>query len=282
MIYRMGEGKIHRRKGAELDAMREACSVAAEVLQLTAKEVRPGVSTKDVEDASRQFMADRDCKSAFLGYRQFPGYICISLNDEVVHGIASDKRRIQYGDIVKIDIGIVKNGWVGDNALTVPVGEIDLRTRHLLWATEESLSVAIAKARDGGRLGDVCSAVERTVRKFQYSVVEEFVGHGVGRKLHEPPQIPNYGTPGQGPRLRSGMILAIEPMVNMGTKRVKLLADNWTVTTLDGKPSAHFEHTVLVTEGEPEILTQRERLIAPVNLPSGPEWNGPAPGANSL
>lgn len=278
----MGEGKINRRKGAELDAMREACAVAAEVLKLTAAEIRPGVSTKDVEDASCQFMAERNCKSAFLGYRRFPGHICISLNDEVVHGIASPKRRIQYGDIVKIDVGIVKNGWVGDNAMTVPVGEIDLHTRHLLWATEESLCVAVEKVREGNRLGDVCSAVERTVRQFQYSVVEEFVGHGVGRKLHEPPQVPNYGTPGQGPRLRSGMILAIEPMVNMGTKRVKLLADNWTVKTLDGKPSAHFEHTVLVTEGEPEILTTRERLIPLVNLPAGLGPVGPNLDANSL
>lgn len=262
--------------------MREACSAAAEILQLTAREIRPGVSTKDVEDASRQFMLERGCRSAFLGYRNFPGHICISLNDEVVHGIATARRRIQYGDIVKIDVGIVKNGWVGDNAMTVPVGEIDLRTRHLLWATEESLAAALEKARDGNRLGDVCSTVERIVRSFQYSVVEEFVGHGVGRKLHEPPQIPNYGTPGQGPRLKSGMILAIEPMVNMGTKRVKLMQDNWTVTTLDGKASAHYEHTVLVTEGDPEILTRRERLIAPVSLPPSPGTQGTMPGAKSL
>jgi methionyl aminopeptidase len=283
VICRMGEGgKIHRRKGAELDAMREACAVAAEILRLTAKEVRPGVSTKDVEDASRQFMSERGCKSAFLGYRRFPGYICISLNDEVIHGIASPKRRIQYGDIVKIDIGIIKNGWVGDNAMTVPVGEIDLRTRHLLWATEESLCVALELVKDGNHLGDVCSTIERIVRQHQYFVVEEFVGHGVGRKLHEPPQVPNYGKPGEGPRLRSGMILAIEPMVNMGTKRVKLLADNWTVTTFDGKPSAHFEHTVLVTESGPEILTHRERLMAPVNLPPGTGSGGMAPSRNSL
>jgi len=277
----MGEGKIHRRKGAELEAMREACAVAAEILRLTSKEIQPGVSTKDVEEASIQFMKERGCRSAFHRYRQFPGYICISINDEVVHGIANEKRRIQYGDIVKIDIGIIKNGWVGDNAMTVPVGEIDLRTRHLLWATEESLAAAIDQAKEGRRLGDLCAAVERTVRQYKYTVVEEFVGHGVGRKLHEPPQIPNYGTPGEGPKLKSGMIFAVEPMVNMGTKRVKLLSDNWTVKTLDGKPSAHYEHTILITEGEPEILTPRERLMAPVSLPPGNGFSGVIGGRNS-
>ncbi|MFT5468171.1 MAG: methionyl aminopeptidase [Verrucomicrobiales bacterium] len=258
--------KIHRRSGKDLERMREACRTAAEILQLTAKEIKPGVTTKDVEDAARQFMAERSCKSVFYKYRGFPGYICISLNDEVVHGIASSKRRIQYGDIVKIDVGIVKNGWVGDNAMTVPVGEIDPRTRHLLWATEEALETAIGFAREGNRLEDICSSVERIVRQWKYTVVREFVGHGVGKKLHEDPQIPNFGVPGTGPLLKSGMIFALEPMVNLGTERVKIQKDNWTVNTLDGLPSAHYEHSVLITKGDPEILTPRPRLI-PATMP---------------
>jgi len=262
-------GKINIRRGEELDSMRESCKVAAEILQQTAKEIRPGVTTKDVEDAAIQFMEDHGCKSIFHRYRGFPGYICISINDEVVHGIASPTRRIQYGDIVKIDVGIIKNGWVGDNAITVPVGSVDPRTQHLLWATEESLHVAIDQAREGNHLGDICSAVERVVTEFGYTVVQEFVGHGVGKKLHEEPQIPNYGTPGTGPKLKAGMIFAIEPMVNLGTEKVRILDDKWTVKTLDGAPSAHYEHTVLITSGDPEILTPRSRLIPATAAPSG-------------
>lgn len=268
---------IKLRKGAELDRMRESGRVAAEVLQLTAKEIRPGVTTMEVEEAARQFMRERNCRSVFYRYQgrggiRFPGYICISINDEVVHGIASPTRKIQFGDIVKLDVGVMKDGWIGDNAMTVPVGDIDPHTRHLLWATEESLHVAIGYAREEYRLGDLCSSVDRTVRQWGYSVVEQYVGHGVGQKLHEEPQIPNHAEPfgpGKGPRLKAGMIFAIEPMVNMGTNRVKLLSDDWTVKTLDGKPSAHYEHTVLITKGDPEILTPRERLIPPVAAPAG-------------
>jgi len=258
----MGEGKIHIRRGPEVESARQAGHVAAEILRLTAEAVRPGVTTADVEAVAVELMRERGCRSAFYQYRKFPGQICISINDEVVHGIASPHRRIESGDIVKIDIGIVRNGWIGDNATTVPVGEVDPATKHLLWATEESLHVGISYAREGKRLGDLCASIERTVREFRYSVVEEFVGHGVGKKLHEPPQIPNHGTPGDGPKLRAGMILAIEPMVNLGTKRVEILGDNWTVKTLDRKPSAHFEHMILVTNGDPEILTPRVRLYS--------------------
>lgn len=257
----MGEGKIHIRRGPEVEMAREAGHLAAEILRLTSEAVRPGITTLEVEEVAVGLMRERNCRSAFYQYRKFPGHICISINEEVVHGIASASRVIQEGDIVKIDIGIVRNGWVGDNAVTVPVGQVDPETLQLLWATEESLHVGIAYAREGRRLGDLCSAIERTVKGFRYSVVEEFVGHGVGRKLHEPPQIPNHGTPGEGPKLRAGMILAIEPMVNLGTKRVEILSDNWTVKTLDRKPSAHFEHMILVTKGDPEILTPRARLF---------------------
>jgi methionyl aminopeptidase len=182
------------------------------------------------------------------------------VNEEVVHGIGG-ARRIQYGDIVKLDIGVVKDGWVGDTATTVPVGVVDEKVQRLLRVTEEALELAITHAQAGRRLGDMCAAIEDEVVANGYSVVREFVGHGVGRKLHEEPQVPNYGRRGSGPKLKPGMTLAIEPMVNMGTSGVRVLGDKWTVVTLDGKPSAHFEHTVLITKGEPEILTWRKRTL---------------------
>src|SRR5678815_2742499 len=206
-------------------------------------------------------MADEQCRSAFLGYKKFPGNICISVNEEVVHGIGGS-RRVQYGDIVKIDCGVIKDGWVGDTATTVPVGAIDPRIQRLLHVTEDALEIAIKHAQAGQRLGDLSSSVEEAVVANGYSVVREFVGHGVGRKLHEEPQVPNYGRPGTGPKLKPGMTIAIEPMVNMGGSAVRVLDDNWTVVTADGKPSAHFEHTVLITRDEPEILTWRERTLS--------------------
>jgi methionyl aminopeptidase len=195
-----------------------------------------------------------------LGYRNFPGYICISINEEVVHGIGG-ARIIQDGDVVKIDVGIEYQGWIGDNALTVPVGNVATETLKLLAATEESLHVAINHARDGWMLGDLCASVEEHVVQYGFTVVREFVGHGVGRKLHEEPQVPNYGKKGTRPRLKSGMTLAIEPMVNLGTAKTKILSDKWTVITTDRKPSAHYEHVALVTDGEPEILTFRKRMF---------------------
>src|SRR3954447_3238675 len=242
----------------EVEKMRKACRTASDVLDRVSELVRPGITTKEVDEAAADFMAEAGVKSAFLGYRLghriFPGNICISLNDEVVHGIGS-VRRIQYGDIVKLDIGVIQDGWVGDTATTVPVGMVDDRIDELLRVTESALSGAIAKAHEGARLGDICAEIEDEAVRHRFSVVREFVGHGVGRKLHEEPQIPNYGKRGSGPRLKSGMTLAIEPMVNMGTAAVRLLEDGWTVRTADGKPSAHFEHTVLITKEDPEILT---------------------------
>ncbi|HEX5175726.1 MAG TPA: type I methionyl aminopeptidase, partial [Chthoniobacteraceae bacterium] len=207
------------------------------------------------------YIAEEKCTSAFLGYRGFPGNICISLNEEVVHGLGG-ARRIQYGDIVKLDIGVIKDGWVGDTARTVPAGMIDAKVQRLLQVTEETLEIAITHAQNGRRLGDLCAAIEEEVVANGYSVVREFVGHGVGRNLHEEPQVPNYGRRGSGPKLRPGMTLAIEPMVNMGTSAVRVLEDNWTVVTMDSLPSAHFEHTVLITKAEPEILTWREKTIS--------------------
>ncbi len=244
----------------EADKMRQACRTASEILERLSELVRPGISTKEVDEAAADLMQEAGVKSAFLGYRLghrvFPGNICISVNDEIVHGIGS-QRRIQYGDIVKLDIGVIEDGWVGDTASTVAVGMIDERTERLLRVTENALKRAMASASEGVRLGDVCAEVEEEAVANGFSVVREFVGHGVGRKLHEEPQVPNYGKRGSGPRLKAGMTLAIEPMVNAGTANVRLLDDGWTVCTSDGMPSAHFEHTVLITKGKPEILTWR-------------------------
>lgn len=239
----------------EIEKMRIACAAACVVLEKSCALVRPGATTGEIDQAAADFMADEKCRSAFLGYRNFPGQICISINEEVVHGIGGN-RRIQYGDIVKIDVGVIKNGWVGDNARTVPAGAVQPEWQRLLTVTEDVLMRVIPMALAGRRLGDLGAFVEQEVVANGYNVVREFVGHGVGKDLHEEPQVPNYGRAGSGPKLKAGMTLAIEPMVNMGTASVRTLADNWTVVTADGRPSAHFEHTVLITKGEPEILTQ--------------------------
>jgi len=253
------DNKINIRGGRQLDMMRLAGETASNILQKAAAAVEPGVTTGEIDEYARDLIQQNGCKSAFLGYRNFPGNICISVNEEVVHGIGGP-RKLKFGDIVKIDVGVVRDGWVGDNALTVPVGSVSPEVQQLLIATEESLHIAISHARHGEMLGTLCNSIEEYVVGQGYSVVREFVGHGVGRRLHEPPQVPNYGRKGDKPRLREGMILAIEPMVNEGTPRVKILDDKWTVITMDRKPSAHFEHTVLVTKDGPEILTPRPRL----------------------
>lgn len=253
----------------EIEFMRNAGSIASSILQALAREVAPGRSTGEIDRMAAELMREHDCKSAFLGYRGFPGYICISVNEEVVHGIGG-ARKIMPGDIVKIDVGIIKSGFIGDNATTVAAGDIPLETKLLLAATEQSLFEAISHARAGRRLADLCGSVEAFVAPRGFTVVREFVGHGVGRRLHEEPQIPNYRPQGKTPVLMPGMTLAIEPMVNAGVGSVRILEDGWTVITEDRKPSAHFEHTVLVTEGEPEILTWRPREALPemLGLPS--------------
>ncbi len=241
----------------EIEKMRLAGRAAARALRGAAALVAPNITTGEIDRAAAELIAQEGATSAFLGYRGFPGNICISINEEVVHGIGGT-RRLQVGDIVKLDIGVVKDGWIGDNATTVAVGAVPLEVQQLLTVTEASLKAAIAEAVHGGRLGSVGAAVEEMVVANGMSVVREFVGHGVGRRLHEEPQIPNYGKRGSGPKLKAGMTLAIEPMVNLGTAAVKILADGWTVVTRDTKPSAHFEHTVLVTREGPEILTWPE------------------------
>lgn len=250
--------------------MRVAGTIAAHILQTLAKAVVPGLSTREIDQLAADLMRQHDCKSAFLGYRGFPGSVCISINEEVVHGIGG-ARRIQPCDIVKIDVGIIKSGFIGDNATTVAAGDIPLATKRLLAATEQALFEAIQHARPGKRLADLCGSVEAFVVPHGFTVVREFVGHGVGRRLHEEPQIPNYRPHGKSPTLMPGMTLAIEPMVNAGVPTVRILDDGWTVITDDRKPSAHFEHTVLVTDGEPEILTWRPRVALPEML-GLPAW----------
>lgn len=239
---------------SEIELMREAGRAARAVLERLAAMVRPGITTHEINAAAADFMLEHKCKSAFLGYRGFPGQVCISVNEEVVHGIGGP-RRLQLGDIVKLDVGVNKSGWIGDTATTVGVGALSPVATRLLEATRSALSVALEHALSGKRLGDLCSAIEQSVLSNSFSVVREFVGHGVGRRLHEEPQVPNFGRPGEGPKLKPGMTLAIEPMVNVGKPGVRVLRDGWTVVTEDGHLSAHFEHTVLITRGEPEILT---------------------------
>jgi methionyl aminopeptidase len=244
--------------------MSAACRAAAEILNEVASHVQPGRTTAELDELAVTLIKQRGAKSAFFGYRvrgadcPYPGHICVSINDEVVHGIPGP-RRIQYGDVVSIDVGIVLNGYIGDNATTVPVGLVELRTQELLRVTERALYDGIAQARCGNRVGDVSHAIQSTVEAHGFTVVREFVGHGVGRKMHEDPQVPNFGDPGRGPRLKKGMTIAIEPMINGGTAKVEVLSDTWTVVTADGKPSAHFEHTVMITDGEPEILTWQRK-----------------------
>ncbi|MCX6898175.1 MAG: type I methionyl aminopeptidase [Verrucomicrobia bacterium] len=245
----------------ELSRMRLACQAAAEVLAEVALMVVPGRKTMELDEAAAELMRKRGGKSAFLGYRGYKGQICVSVNEEVVHGLPGE-RRVQYGDIVSLDIGIVLDGFVGDNATTVAVGMIDWKVQRLLEVTEQSLAAGIAAARAGNRVGDISHAVQRMVEAAEFNVVREFVGHGVGRTLHEDPQVPNFGAPGKGPKLKPGMTLAIEPMTTLGGSAVELLRDGWTVVTQDRKPSAHFEHTVAITEGEPEILTCRKMTLS--------------------
>ena len=244
---------------AEIERMREACRIAASVLDAMKAQVREGITTYELDQLARNLMLEEGATSACYNYqvgtRRFPSHTCISVNEEVVHGIASQKRTLQHGDIVALDVTIVHQGYIGDNACTIGVGEVDPVRQRLVHTTEEALRVGIREARGGRRVGDISYAIQRFVEAHGFSVVREFVGHGVGRSMHEEPQIPNFGRRGTGARLRPGMTLAIEPMVNLGRPEVDLLSDGWTVVTRDRQPSAHFEHTVLVTDGEAEVLT---------------------------
>ncbi|MDZ4200142.1 MAG: type I methionyl aminopeptidase [Kiritimatiellia bacterium] len=239
---------------AELERMRASNRLAARLRDELADMIRPGIRTADLEEAAVEWMRREGTRSAFKGYRGFPGHICASVNEEVVHGIPGN-RRIELGDIVSLDVGVIFEGFVGDTARTVMVGVNDPDVVRLVSVTRSALEAALEAAQAGAHLSDISHAVERTATEAGFSVVREFVGHGIGRRMHEEPQIPNFGPPGRGPRLKPGMTLAIEPMINLGAADVETLADGWTVVTRDRRPSAHFEHTVAIGEAGVEILT---------------------------
>ncbi len=260
--------RIPLRNPNEISKLRKAGEVSARILMDAHAFVRPGVTTKEIDNYVADLFAREKCGNAFLGYYGYPGQLCISVNEEVVHGIGSD-RVIREGDIISLDVGGIVDGWYGDNALTCWAGDVEklsVETRRLLAVTEESLFRAIAEAKHGAPLADVCGAVEDYVKPFGFGIVRDFVGHGVGRKLHEEPQVPNYRPAYKMPRLKRGMILAIEPMITAGKAAVRVLADEWTTVTKDGSWAAHYEHMIAVGSHGGEILTERPRIALPEQL----------------
>jgi len=252
------------KSAAELGKMHEAGLIVWGALEEMRAMVQPGVTTKELDAFAEAYTAKHHARPAFKGYRGYPGSVCTSINQEVVHGIPSPARRVREGDILSMDFGVELGGYFADAALTVPVGKVPPEREKLLRVTRESLERGIEKARPGNRLGDISAAVQQWVERSGFSVVREFVGHGIGTQMHEDPQIPNYGAPGQGPRLQEGMVLAIEPMVNIGGPEVRMLDDDWTAVTADGSDSAHFEHTIAVTANGPWILTRPKEATGPV------------------
>jgi len=243
----------------EIDFIRESCQIVAETLQLVKSKVKPGITTLELDKIAEDYIRSNDGVPAFKGYSQagsidFPGTLCTSVDNEVVHGIPGN-RILKEGEILSVDVGVLKNNYYGDAAISVAVGSVSEEKQKLIAVTEKSLYMGIDEAIQGNRIGDISHAVENHVTGFGFSVVKDLCGHGVGKYLHEEPQIPNYGRPGTGAQLKKGMTLAIEPMVNMGTFKVNVASDGWTVLTSDSMPSAHFEHTIAVTDGKPEILT---------------------------
>lgn len=245
---------------AEIEKMRASNGLVADVLAHLATLVTPGITTLELDDVAERMVRAAGAEPAFKGYRGFPSTLCVSVNEEVVHGIPS-RRKLHEGDIISIDMGVKLNGYYGDSAVTLPVGKISPEAARLLEVTEASLERGIQQVRIGGRVSDIGHAIQKHVEAHGYSVVRQFVGHGIGASLHEEPQIANYGEPGRGPRLAEGMTLAIEPMVNMGREAVKVLGDGWTAVTKDGSLSAHFEHTVAVTKDGPLVLTARTAAV---------------------
>jgi methionyl aminopeptidase len=239
----------------EIKNMTQSCSIVAKTLDAIKTLVKPGITTEEIENFADAYIRANNAVPAFKGYRGYPASICTSVNNEIIHGIPSD-RELKEGDIVSIDLGVYKDGFYGDAAYTFPVGEIYPDAERLLRVTEESLYIGIENARPDNRVSDISCSIQRHIESNGFSVVRAFVGHGIGRDLHEEPQIPNFGLPNRGPRLKPGMTLAIEPMVNEGGYEVLILNDGWTTVTMDGKLSAHFEHTILVTSDKPKILTK--------------------------
>ena len=244
----------------EIERMRTANALVADVLAELAAMVKPGVTTSELDAAAERLVRAGGAEPAFKGYRGYPATLCASVNEQVVHGIPSG-RQLQEGDIVSLDMGVKLNGFYGDSAVTVPVGQVSDEAQRLLRVTQQALDLGIGQVRVGGRISDIGHAIQEHVESHGFSVVREFVGHGIGVALHEEPQIANYGEPGRGPRMAEGMVLAIEPMVNMGRPAVRVLADGWTAVTRDGSLSAHFEHTVAVTKQGPLILTMRSSPV---------------------
>jgi methionyl aminopeptidase len=238
----------------EIEQLKRSNAIVAEVFEKLKGMIHPGVTTKELDEVAEEYILLKGARPAFKGYRGFPATLCISINEEVVHGIPS-QRQLKEGDIVSLDVGVNFVGYFGDAAITLPVGEIDSEAKRLLEVTEKALTIGIEKAKIGNRLFDISFAIQRWVESHGFSVVRDFVGHGIGRDLHEEPQVPNFGAPHQGPRLEKGMVFALEPMVNEGTYEVRILSDGWTVVTADGKRSAHFEHTIAITEDGTEILS---------------------------
>ena len=244
------------RTAKEIDIMRKACQISAEALQIAGEAVKPGITTYEIDQIAYRYIKKQGAEPNFLNYNGYPATACISINDEVIHGIPSKNRVLKEGDIVSIDLGAKVNGYNGDNAATFACGNISEEAKRLCDTTRESLYLGIEQAIAGNRIGDIAFAIQSYCEERGFSVVREYTGHGVGTHLHEDPSVPNYGTAGRGQRLLPGMTIAIEPMINQGTKAVKCLPDGWTVKTLDGKLSAHFEHTIAITKGEPIILTK--------------------------
>lgn len=240
----------------EIAIMRQAGKIVAEVLKVVSESMKPGMKTKELDIIAEKELERLGAKSSFKGYRGFPATICVSINDEIVHGIPGDMT-LRDGDIVSLDFGAIYNGFQGDSAMTVTVGKAKPESIRLIEATRETLEAGIAAARDGATLGDVSAAIQKSAESKGYSIVREYTGHGIGRDMHEDPQIPNFGAPGTGPVLKKGMTLAIEPMLNTGTWRTRVADDNWTVLTADGGLSAHFEHTIAINDRGAEVLTKR-------------------------
>jgi len=245
----------------EIQQLKRSNVMVAEVFEKLRGMIQPGITTKELDQVAEEYILLKGARPAFKGYRGFPATLCISINDEVVHGIPG-QRRLKEGDIVSLDVGVNYLGYFGDAAITFPVGEVDPEAKRLLDVTEKALYIGIERAKVGNRLFDISYAIQSWVESHGFSVVRDFVGHGIGRELHEEPQIPNFGMPHQGPRLGKGMVFALEPMVNEGTYEVRVLPDGWTVVTADGKRSAHFEHTIAITDNGAEILSVIEPLMA--------------------
>jgi len=247
---------IQLKSAREIEIMKGASKIVAEILLELREKCQEGATTSDLDRIAEDLIHKKKARPAFKGYRGFPACVCISVNEEVVHGIPSPKRVIKHGDVVGLDFGVIYDGYYGDAAMTVPIGEIRPEVDNLLKVTEQSLYRGIEQAQPGNYISDISAAIQRCAEAHHFGIVREFCGHGIGRSLHEDPPVLNYVQNGKGPKIKAGLVLAIEPMINLGTEKVKVLDDGWTVITLDGRPSAHFEHTIAVTPNGPEILTR--------------------------